>query len=454
MLPSNAALRSSLRTLLSSSLQCIAGELGSATWSELAARHSLCKLRRESIVLRTSDQLAAAAAMIELDGIARRIVLCPADLADEHLSHVVRAAQGSVVLSEEHGAAPGNLRIEQTDVAATGAIEQESLTEWVLLTSGTTGQPKLVAHTLESLAGAIPVGHASPSTAVWSTFYDIRRYGGLQIFLRAALTGSSLVLSGKQESTSAFLARVGALGVTHISGTPSHWRSALMSPAAAEIAPVYVRLSGEIADQALLDQLRARYPKARIVHAFASTEAGLAFEIEDGRMGIPGEAIGLGLDRAVETKIEDGTLRVRSNYSASRYLGNDPAPLKDEDGFINTGDVLERDGERYYFRGRRDGTINVGGNKVHPEEVEAVLNSHPEVSGSRVGTKKSSITGALVIADVVPKHSTAERSEQALRQELLRYCRQALPAWKVPVAITFVPELAVSEAGKLIRAHA
>src|SRR5439155_27169635 len=155
-------------------------------------------------------------------------------------------------------------------------------TEWILLTSGTTGLPKMVVHTLSSLTRAIK-GAATPrEPAVWSTFYDIRRFGGLQMFLRAVLGGASLVLSSAAESTGDFLIRAGALGVTHISGTPSHWRRALMSPLARSISPRYVRLSGEIADQSILDSLRFFYPEARIAHAFASTEAGVAFDVRDG----------------------------------------------------------------------------------------------------------------------------------------------------------------------------
>ena len=67
---------------------------------------------------------------------------------------------------------------------------------------------------------------------VWGTFYDIRRYGGLQIFLRALLGGASLVLSSAEETGRATSWRGWrAHGVTHMSGTPSHWRRALMSPA-------------------------------------------------------------------------------------------------------------------------------------------------------------------------------------------------------------------------------
>src|SRR2546429_775016 len=75
--------------------------------------------------------------------------------------------------------------------------------------------------------------------------------------------------------------------VTHISGTPSHWRRALMSGAAARISPRYVRLSGEIADQGILDSLRSAFPNATVAHAFASTEAGVGFEGRDGPAGFP-----------------------------------------------------------------------------------------------------------------------------------------------------------------------
>ena len=72
-------------------------------------------------------------------------------------------------------------------------------TEWVLLTSGTSGTPKLVAHTLATLSGAVPARTRQTELNVWSTFYDIRRYGGLQIYLRAVLGGATLVLSHPAE---------------------------------------------------------------------------------------------------------------------------------------------------------------------------------------------------------------------------------------------------------------
>ena len=249
------------------------------------------------------------------------------------------------------------------------------------------------------------------SNVIWGTFYDIRRYGGLQIYLRAVLTGSSLLLTRPQEPVANYLQRAGEAGVTHISGTPSHWRRALMSPEADRIAPRYIRLSGEIADQAILSSLHSFYPDAEISHAFATTEAGVAFDVRDELSGFPASM--LTGTSGVDLKVVDATLRVRSSRTAERYLGENPPTLKDPEGFVDTGDVLElRDG-RYHFQGRRDGVINVGGLKVHPEEVEAVLNRHPQVRLSLVKTKKNPITGALVVADVLLEDPSAPRANSA-----------------------------------------
>jgi acyl-coenzyme A synthetase/AMP-(fatty) acid ligase len=219
-----------------------------------------------------------------------------------------------------------------------------------------------------------------------------------------------------------------------------------MSPAIGNISPRYVRLSGEIADQAILDSLHATFPEAAVGHAYASTEAGVAFEVNDGLAGIPAGFFEEVRD-GVALKVEDGSLRIRSPRTASRYVGSD-AVLADADGFVDTGDILELRGDRYVFAGRRGGIINIGGLKVHPEEIEAVINRHPQVRMSLVRPKASPITGSIVIADVVLK-SGGESGE--VKSELLKLCRDALPRHKVPAAISFVAALDVASSGKLAR---
>lgn len=442
----------------------IAGAEGVITQSDLVSGSVLYsrgdELWGRSVLVSTTSQFTTASALIELDGLARRIVVCPPDLPLDRLPYVMETAEVDAIVSDRNLTHFGSRRplilSPCSRVIAPGICERsrQHETEWILLTSGTTGWPKLVVHTLASLAGAIEPTAASPNRSVWSTFYDVRRYGGLQILLRAVLTRTSLVLAGAGESTSEFLSRVAAHGVTHLSGTPSHWRHALMSPAARLISPEYVRLSGEIADQAILNHLRSFYPEAKIVHAFASTEAGVAFEVKDEMAGFASAT--LQNTPNVEMKIEEGSLHIRSARTASRYLGTDAPPLKDADGFVDTGDVLEQRDGRYYFAGRRDGIINVGGMKVHPEEIEAVINRHPAVQMSLVRTKKNSITGSIVIADVVlqanPK--STDNDTKTLQNDILSLCREKLSPYKIPVAINIRPELAVAESGKLLRRNA
>ena len=406
----------------------------------------LATLDGANVLIRTSDQLFAALALIELDGIAACMVIAPPDLKDEHLPSVIERAQIDTLVTDFPDGIAGlrTVRLALPINALTKFPAGAHRTEWILFTSGTTGAPKMVAHSLDGLTGAIP-GTVSAEKIVWGTFYDIRRYGGLQILLRALLGRAFLILSDAQEPVADFLTRLGRDGVTHLTGTPSHWRRALMSPAIANIHPRYVRLSGEIADQAILDSLKAQFPKAAIGHAYASTEAGVGFEVTDGLEGFP--ATYIGRPGAVEMKVNDGALQIRSSRTASDYVGGDAALKKD--GFVDTGDMIEERDGRCYFMGRRGGIINVGGLKIHPEEVEAVINRHPGVRHSRVSGRKNPITGAIVVADVVADGAIFDAN--TLKAEILEGCRNALPALKVPAMLRFVPTLEMTAGGKLAR---
>jgi acyl-coenzyme A synthetase/AMP-(fatty) acid ligase len=432
--------------------------------TELAAATGLGAVRAglagRCVLVRTSRQIGAAQALVELDGLARRLVLCPPDLAPEHLPYVVQTAGVEVALADAPDEALASLGVPvhvlQAPADRLPAAEARGAhaTEWLLFTSGTTGVPKLVAHSLAGLTGAIPPppGGARP---VWGTFYDIRRYGGLQVLLRALTGGCAMVLADAHEGLADQLARFAAFGVTHLTGTPSQWRRLLMSPHGVPVRPAYVRLSGEIADQTVLDGLRALFPEARIVHAYASTEAGVGFEVDDELEGFPDGL--LGQAGPVEMKVVDGSLRIRSPRAASGYVGPDAAPLADAEGFVDTGDMVALADGRWRFVGRRNGVINVGGLKVHPEEVEAVINRHPAVRMSVVRARANPITGAVVTADVAltePQAADSPERKSELRASIIAMCRAALPAHKAPATIRFVQELAVTAGGKLDRVNA
>ncbi len=444
--------------------QCLfdrAGQVRVAALASATSLHgSLGDLRGRSVLIATASQLTSALALIELDGVARRLTILPPDVDRAHLPALIADADIDAVVFDGGAPQEGFSHVPVRIACASSLVPlddgrfDEVRTEWVLLTSGTTGVPKMVVHNLAGLTAAIaPQPQTGPETEsmVWATFYDIRRYGGLQIFLRAILGGASLVLSSAEEPVADHLLRLSRHGVTHLSGTPSHWRRALMSPEIGKIAPRYVRLSGEIADQAVLDHLRTAFPHAAIGHAYASTEAGVGFAVNDGLAGFPAAYLE-GVRGGVEMKVVDGSLRIRSPGAASHYAGAHGGELLDADGFVDTGDMVERRGDRYFFAGRKGGIINIGGLKVHPEEVEAVINRHPQVRMSLVRPKRSPLTGSIVIADVVLKSSCKRaEDEPTIKNDILQLCRDALPRHKVPAAISFVPALAVASTGKLAR---
>jgi acyl-coenzyme A synthetase/AMP-(fatty) acid ligase len=413
------------------------------------------RTRGRSVLVITKEQLATVLALIDLDGIVQRVLLCTPDLV-AYLPTIVAEAQVDYIVTD------GTIDVSRlgkplimcnSKIVSHGhpKVDRDIETEWVLFTSGTTGQPKMVAHTLSSLSGPLDDGvQGTPvaTDAIWSTFYDVRRYGGLQILLRCLIGGGSMVLSSADESVGSFLTRLSAANITHISGTPSHWRRAMMNPHSNIVSPDYVRLSGEIADQPVLDRLQTRYPRASVAHAFASTEAGVGFDVRDGLAGFPvsflphphGNA-------AIEMRVQDGTLQLRSSRTATRYLGH---ALPQSDGFIDTGDLVERRGDRYYFMGRKEGVINVGGLKVYPEEVEAVITRHPAVQMARVWSRKSPIVGAIPAADVVLKPEATDWL--TIRADLLRTCLQTLARHKVPATWQQVDNIDMTVSGKVQRA--
>jgi acyl-coenzyme A synthetase/AMP-(fatty) acid ligase len=415
----------------------------------------LSELSGRSVLLAVADQLTSGLAMMEIDGIARRMLLCPPDLNADHIQALMAdAAIDAVVTDHPARWTDSGIKLAVTAgplMRAAVKAQTERATEWLMLTSGTSGVPKIVRHTMEGLTGAIVAdGPARGASPVWATFYDIRRYGGLQIFLRAIIGGGSMVLSQPEEPIADHVARLDARGVTHISGTPSHWRKLLMSGAASGFSPRYVRLSGEIADQAVLDGLHRAFPEASIGHAYASTEAGVGFAVNDGLEGFPAELVARSRD-GVEMKVEDGSLRIRSLRTAQAYVGRQAAALADPQGFVDTGDMVELRADRYHFVGRRGGIINIGGLKVHPEEIEAVVNRQPEVRMSRAKSRRSPITGGIVVVDVIlADDADASRSDE-IRKAILADCKASLAPHKVPAMIKFVSSLDITAAGKLAR---
>ncbi|OYW86668.1 MAG: hypothetical protein B7Z22_06225 [Hyphomonas sp. 32-62-5] len=230
---------------------------------------------------------------------------------------------------------------------------------------------------------------------------------------------------------------------SHISGTPTFWRSFLMVADPTQLSLQQITLGGEAADQPTLDRIRKAFPDTRVTHTYASTEAGVVYAVHDGLEGFPAawlEAAPSG----VSLRIKDGFLQIKTPNMMTGYLSAASQPLLD-DGWLATADLVELAGDRVKVLGRDDNTINVGGSKVYPLPVEALILKQDGVVEARVYGQPNPVTGALVAADVVLE---AGADEKAARKAILIACREALPAYSVPRSLNFVDKIAVSAAAK------
>jgi non-ribosomal peptide synthetase component F len=173
------------RHLFGRTAQVALGELGHGCSLDIDPS----TLQGRSVLIATREQLTAALALIELDGVARRLVLVPPDVPREQIATVIAEAGIDALLCDDESGDDLGLALRVTCRPSLRPVKRVPLdrqpTEWVLFTSGTTGTPKMVVHSLAGLAGAIKRSESRDGAVVWGTFYDIRRYGGLQIFLRA-----------------------------------------------------------------------------------------------------------------------------------------------------------------------------------------------------------------------------------------------------------------------------
>ena len=319
-------------------------------------------------------------------------------------------------------------------------------TKWIIPTSGTTNIPKLVSHTFSSLTKSTKFNPEYGIHFNWGLVFDIYRFSGIQVLLQSLLSGSTLIITESHQSMPEILQLLVEKNCNALSATPSFWRKVLMTKISDELQLKQITLGGEIADQNILQALRQKYPYAKISHIYASTEVGVGFSVTDCLEGFPKEYL-TGNLQDIKMKIHNDLLWIAPHNKDQTYIAH--GKIYDKNGYINTGDLVELKGDRVYFRGRDSGAINVGGNKVQPEEVERTLLSSGFVHAAYVYPMKNPMMGALVCADIVL--AQADKDKHKAKLEILKYCRERLEGFKVPAIIKFVDELQTTQSGKLQR---
>ena len=147
-------------------------------------------------------------------------------------------------------------------------------------------------------------------------------------------------------------------------------------------------------------------------------------------------------------RIRNNILEVTSPRSMEGYATLSHTPLLTSDGWLITNDRVKVRGDRVFFLGRADSSINVGGAKVSAEEVETILLEVPGVIDARVFAKPNPITGSVVAAEI---HLEKNNDETKVRKALVAHARETLEPFKVPRIMKFTSRITISESGKKCR---
>jgi acyl-coenzyme A synthetase/AMP-(fatty) acid ligase len=382
--------------------------------------------------------------VMALDGRASKLVLVSPDLERRDIQTLLDVSGAECLISD---------RVDLIDISVRWELTPDNRdfvpkceTAWLMTTSGTTGLPKIVAHTLKSLTATVQ--SAKPWLhPVWGLLYDASRFAGLQVVLQSMLGGGRLVAPNRSAPFVDQISYLISSGCTHLSATPTLWRKILMLPSSQSLELQQITLGGESADARILHALATQYGKAKITHIYASTEIGVGFSVKDGKPGFPLHCLESTSGRP-RFKIKNGLLWAKPHFRNMQGTKVTSASC-DENGYINTEDTVAVVDGRVLFQGRIGSVANIGGIKVKMSHVEDIIRQHSSVLDCHVTEKPNPITGSILTLLVVARKAGVDRGE--LCNEIRKWCRECLPPEARPANMSIVDELNRNASGKVTR---
>jgi long-chain acyl-CoA synthetase len=401
------------------------------------------------------DRVAYWQGQLSARGIAGRVVSIEAEYGAEAVAVFLAATSAGNVLvpisAASHAHRDDFLEIAEVEyrlrpddpqnaIVATGrsashlyyaALRESGSPGLVLFSSGSTGKHKAAVHDLRALLKKFSVPRHCYRTLV---FLQLDHIGGVNtLFYTLSNAGAVVVSEGRTPRQ--VCEAIATHRVELLPTSPTFLNLLLLSEEYQrhDLSSLKLITYGtEPMPEITLRKVHAVFPEVKLLQTYGLSELGIlrSQSRESGSlwMRVGGEGF--------ETKIVDGRLFIRASSAMLGYL-NAPNPF-DADGFFDTGDLAEVDGEWLRILGRKSEIINVGGNKVFPLEVENALLALSNVEDVAVHGEPNPITGQVVVATVrltEPEEATAFKTRMKL------FCADKLAGYKVPAKVRFVDTL-------------
>ncbi len=306
----------------------------------------------------------------------------------------------------------------------------------VVFSSGSTGEIKASLLSFTRLLDGYRDRRATPLRTL--SFLMLDHVGGINTLFHI-LTGGGTIVTLAERTPEAICAGIERHRVQLLPTTPTFLRMLLISGAykKSDLSSLEMITYGtEPMPEATLKALHAALPGVRLKQTYGLTEVGILPTKSESNDSL-WLAVG---GKGFETKVVDGILWIRSATSMIGYL-NAPSPF-DADGWMNTGDLVEQQGDYIRFLGRKSEIINIGGEKVFPAEVENVIQQLDNVKDVTVRGHSNPITGNIVIATV---ELNEPEDPDALEKRVRAACRARLAPFKVPAMVEVASETLCGE---------
>lgn len=340
-------------------------------------------------------------------------------------------------------------------------------------TSGTTGEPKMVAHDFTYPLGHISTGvywhnlhedslHLTIADTGWGKAVWGKLYG--QMF-----AGANIFVYDHEKFTPAeILKKIHDYHITSLCAPPTIYRFLIREDLSKfDLSSLeYCTTAGEALNYSVYEEFK-RITGIRLMEGFGQTETTLTLatfpwmEPKPGSMGVPNPQYHIDLltpdGRSAEDG-EQGQIVIRTDKGKPLGLFKEyyraPELTADawHDGIYYTGDVAWRDEDGYYwFVGRADDVIKSSGYRIGPFEVESALMTHPAVVECAITGVPDEIRGQVVKTTIVLAKDYKEQAGPELIKELQDHVKRVTAPYKYPRVIEFVNELPKTISGKIRR---
>ncbi|WP_245239409.1 long-chain fatty acid--CoA ligase [Streptomyces sp. MZ04] len=368
------------------------------------------------------ESCAGLLALIERDVMVVPLTTLPEAKRTEFLD--VAEVETTVVL-----AADGTRTLRRTGRTAThelyGRLRAAGRPGLVLFSSGTTGRSKASVLDFVKVLGRYKEGGKARRIL---SFLSLDHIGGINTLLHTLCQGGTVVTTPERTPDTVFAA-IEKHRVEVLPTTPTFLNMVLIAGSISRFTLDSLQLityGTEPMPLRTLQRLKELLPQVRFKQTYGLSELGILPTKSRGDDTLWVKLGNSGFDH----KIVDDVLWIRSDMAMLGYL-NAPAPF-DDDGYFNTQDVVETDGDWIHILGRRSEIINVGGEKVYPSEVESVLLEVENIAEATVTGRASHVTGMVVKATV---QLVEDEDQRAVAKRVRRHCAAKLEAFKVPAVV-------------------